>query len=260
MGNEPQNSGKDLLGLEPVSRAIEKGTTEAFDYLRLICAPAAKEFGLLLGDRVAAMRQRNLVAITLKSKKQAEELGIEENSIAHPRVVAQSLEDGSWSDDERLQGMWAGLITASRAKADPKDTNLIYISKLSKMTSVQAHILEVACQECEKFISSGELVIASRMRFDSIEFAERVGASDIYQLDQQLDSMRIDGVIEGGIPATDHKTIDLYPTPFAIYMYVRCQGSVQSPHEYFGLKPSPKSNEDRTLMASGSTSDPSLSP
>ena len=54
----------DLMGIKPVAKAVEKATDKTVDglgsFFGAICMPAAEEFGLLLKDKVAAYRQRNL--------------------------------------------------------------------------------------------------------------------------------------------------------------------------------------------------------
>jgi hypothetical protein len=55
----------DLLGIAPVSRAVERVTDSVMSgaeaILGRVCLPAAEELGLLFRDKVSAWRQRNLL-------------------------------------------------------------------------------------------------------------------------------------------------------------------------------------------------------
>ena len=62
----------DILGTKPLAKAIEKVTEKSVDgvsaFFGAICMPAAEEFGLLLKDKVAAFRNKNLESIAAKAK------------------------------------------------------------------------------------------------------------------------------------------------------------------------------------------------
>ena len=63
----------DFLGIKPFAKAAEKIVEKSVDGIGLffgaICMPAAEEFGLLLRDKVAVFRRKNIEAIADKSKK-----------------------------------------------------------------------------------------------------------------------------------------------------------------------------------------------
>lgn len=92
-----------LLGLRPVAESLNKITTAAVDdtaaFLSRICLPAAEKYGLLLRDRVRSWRAANISAIAAKAEQKLKELGASDNVHAHPRLLSNVLEHGSWMED-----------------------------------------------------------------------------------------------------------------------------------------------------------------
>jgi hypothetical protein len=74
----------------------------------------AEEPGLLWRDRIAHWRAKHAHAIATKAQ---ELLGDNSTRLhAHPRLVIKVMEHGSWSDDDMLQDMWAGLLARNVKK------------------------------------------------------------------------------------------------------------------------------------------------
>jgi hypothetical protein len=76
---------------------------------------AAEEFGLLLRDKVGKWRRENALATVAKAKDMLE-VAPSEKRHAPPRLVMENLNRASWTDNEEVQKMWAGLY----ARAFPK--------------------------------------------------------------------------------------------------------------------------------------------
>src|SRR5690349_17830795 len=131
---------QDIFGIRPVGKAFEKLVNEAAEYMGLLLKPAATETGLWLKDYITIRRQ-NATNIALKSKQMSETIGLDKDDVVDPRIVFDIIEQGSKVSDERLITMWAGLLTASRSKK-PNDENLIYISRLERMTVLEAKVFE----------------------------------------------------------------------------------------------------------------------
>ena len=135
----------DILGVKPVAKAIEHASVTTIDgisaFFGAICMPAAEEFGLLLKDRVAHFRQDNLQKIAEKTKRKIEYLKIEPTGDCNPRLIQETIEQASWSDDSCIQDMWAGLIAAATDTAPAADDSLIYTETLRRLTPFQARLL-----------------------------------------------------------------------------------------------------------------------
>jgi hypothetical protein len=223
----------DLLGVRPVGEALKVAADTAKEYLDAICLPAAQEYGLLLRDKVRAFRAENLVTIILKSRAKALESGIPASYHVDPRLATRILDEGSWARNERLQDLWAGLLTSSRCPNGDDETNLIFAQRLSQMTSLQAQLLEYACTQCDKYSTHG-LIAAVALPTPIGQFLATF-PYPLEQLDLELDHLRSLELISDGF-AVGQLDPQLTPTALALNMYVRCQGSRRSPTEFFNVQ------------------------
>jgi len=233
----------DIFGIRPWGEAantLAKGAVEgARAFLGRICNPAAEELGLLLKDQVRAWRLRNAVNIALMAEKKLAAITDSQDVSAHPRLVGAVIDNGSWCDAETVQEMWAGLLASSCSSDVPGEENLIFINLLAQMTSGQALILLHLCENTQKTLMAGELVVdGSSMTLGVKELQKISGISDVARLDRELDHLRTLGLIRGGLGPflkCDEISGELRPTALALNMYVRCQGSLDSPKEFFRM-------------------------
>lgn len=135
----------DLIGIKPISKAVEKVADKTVDglgaFFGAICMPAAEEFGLLLKDKVAAYRQKNLEKISEKTLKKIEHQNIKLSGHANPILVREVLEEASWCEDEKIQSMWAGLLSVAAGNTAVSDDSLIYTDTLKRLTPFQARLI-----------------------------------------------------------------------------------------------------------------------
>jgi hypothetical protein len=257
--NEEKPESIDILGIRPISDAINTVTEttmkEASEFIGLICKPAAEDFGFLLQDIVKYWRLKNLSIIAIKSKKI---LNAQNNDIevsATPRIVNSILENGSWIDNDKIQDMWSGLLASSCTKDGKDESNLIFINLLSQLTSSEVRILNYICNNSEKNLTIHNIISAKKLSISLKDLQEISGVVGIHNLDREIDHLRSLGLLLGGFPGTLKDTInafkrpsdirsktledfeaDISPTALAFNMYVRCNGSLQAPIEYFGLR------------------------
>lgn len=141
----PDEKSVDLLGVKPLAKAVEKVTERSVDgvssFFGAICMPAAEEFGLLLKDKVAAYRARNLDAIAEKTKAKIEARKLSASGDANPMLVRQVIEDASWTSDSTMQSMWAGLLAVAATTHAAADDSLVYTDTLRRLTPFQAQLL-----------------------------------------------------------------------------------------------------------------------
>ena len=239
----PENDSKslDVLGIKPVANAISHVTKAAVDgasaFLGRICLPAAKEFGLLLQDKVREWRIKNAVAVVCEAEARHQKYTGQVPTQAHPRLVAAALEHGSWADDKTLQEMWAGLLASSCSPDGKDDSNLIFMNLLSQLTTIQVRILNYSCEQVEKSITPAGLIMPSTPLLCDIPHVKIVaGHDDIHRLDRELDHLYSLGLIRRGFDVRSG-AVDLTPTALALNLYVRCQGFTGSAVEFFNLTP-----------------------
>lgn len=249
MGDKERQS-LDILGIKPVGDAInttvEAGMDGARAFLSRICLPAAEEFGLLLRDRVSHWRANHAARIAEKAEKLLKEKRTAENVCAHPRLVTSIIEQGSWADKDGVQEMWAGLLASSCTEDGNDDSNLIFVNLLSQMTAMGAQIINRLCEEITKEVSPGGTIRCEATYFSIDNFMEAFGIKELHQLHRELEHLSALNLMWVQMPEVlDAKAWEnapmkqpmLYgcPTPLALYLYVRCKGSTESPAEYFGL-------------------------
>ena len=242
--DEKESKSLDIFGLKPVSDSIKTVTQAMIEaasaFLSRICLPAAEEFGLLLRDKVHHWRETNKVKILQKAEEKLNKFSSKEDKHAHPRLIAEILNKGSWVANAEIQDMWAGLLASACTNDGSDESNLIFINILAQLTSLQANILNYGCENAKKelakagWITSGDQLMVSLGELQTI-----TGCSDFHRLDRELDQLRNFGLIGYGLGSggfgPDSTDADISPTGLALQMYVRCKGFIGDPIEFFGL-------------------------
>ena len=140
-----EDNSLDLIGINAVSKVVEKAADKTVDglgaFFGAICMPAAEEFGLLLKDKVAAYRQENLKKISEKARKKIEHQNIKLSGQSNPVLVREVLEEASWSEDDEIQSMWAGLLAVAAGNTAVSDDSLVYTDILKRLTPFQARLI-----------------------------------------------------------------------------------------------------------------------
>jgi len=231
----------DVLGIKPIAEAVntvtQATTTGAGAFLSRICLRAAEEFGLLLRDKVSAWRAQNALAITARAEVLFEALPGTEKRYAHPRIVGAIIDHGSWADEDAVRNMWAGLLASACTESGRSQENLIYVNLLAQLTTSQVRILNFVCKEAKKFKSETGLLVANGFTATLEKIIVESGTTDIHILDLEVDHLREVGLLNLGSSLSLHSSEPawLAPSAIALQLYVRGQGYVGSPTEYFKL-------------------------
>lgn len=237
-GLQVGNEAGDIFGIKPFGEAanalVQAGINSASAFLSRICLPASEEFGLMLRDNVSAWRANNLVAIARKSKEKYESNDPKNHGTAHPRIVHAILENGSWTDDDTLQEMWGGILTASAFGDGKEDENLIFINILAQLTVAQAKVLNYSCKEAKKYISPGGWIMAEGLLVPLEKMQEIMEHTDIQRMDRELDHLVSLGLISHGFDPRS-TVADITPRSLALHMYARCNACSMNPVNFYNL-------------------------
>ncbi len=232
----------DLLGMKGISDSIKIVTEGTMDgasaFLSRVCLPALEEFGLALRDRVSAWRAKNASSVFNQANELMNELQPGTNATIHPRLVHVAFEGASWADIDYVQKIWAGLLVSGTSPDGTSDENLIFMNILSQLSALQVRIICTAVERAEKYNAGSNLPMADPLILTVDELAHTVDCSDIQRLDRELDHLRetglIGGAFGGGIMAGKQE-VDIMPTALALHLFVRAQGTKDSPVVYWGL-------------------------
>jgi Abortive infection alpha len=231
----------DLLGSKAVADSVKKvvdtGTDGITAFLSVICMPAATELGQLFKDKVSAYRQENQMKVLVKAEILWKKLHDHKNLQAHPRIVGAILENSQWEDSDEIQNMWAGLLATSCTKSGKSQENLLFINLLNQITSLQAKLLNYLCFHCEKKASPLTLLFCDDFTLLVSELLEITEVNEIHNLDMQIDHLRELGLLDpiSGLYTDGSSTARVTPSAMALMLYVRSQGYVGVPAEFFGL-------------------------
>jgi len=230
----------DAFGLAPFGEAVNTATKGVVDgagaFLSRICLPAAEEFGLAVKDRISVWRANNAAKIAQKASTMVSPELLEAGKLhAHPRLVMKAISNGSWSNSDDVQDLWAGLLASSCSETGADESNLIFMNILSQMTTTEVKVVNYSCKYSPKNQGVRGLLFNSQLRITFEHLVQITGISEIHCLDNELDHMRAVGLIaegSGGINIVSGFA-EIGATALAFNLYVRAQGYSGSPADYF---------------------------
>ena len=238
----------DLLGIKGLSDSVKIATQGFLDgaaaFLSRVSLPAAEEFGLALRDRVSAWRAGN--ATKMLSRANTIYLSNDPNPADQlsPRLADIAISEASWITDDQIQDMWSGLLASSAAPHDGPEENLILMNILKQLSSLEVKMLRFAIEEAPKEASTHGFAIPQQVMVPTDKLPELFDIQDLQRLDRELDHLRALGLMDRGILLDTSNKADLTPSPLALHLYVRAQGSRLSPATYWNLTPPPSARSD----------------
>lgn len=229
MDGDSKNLKKSSSSINLITKTTIDGASA---FLSRICLPAADEFGLLLKDKVSGWRANNAVKIANKAQKIVEEKNKIEVS-SPPKLVYSIIENGSWAEEDFIQDLWAGLLASSCTSDGKDESNHILINLLSQLVKSQVKLVNYICTEAQTYKSSAGWIYAEDFSLTSSRLMAITEINDIHQLDRELDHLRSLGLINSGFDVNSFASADVTPTALCLQLYIRSQGYVGSPTEYF---------------------------
>ncbi|CAN5395377.1 hypothetical protein BH09BAC1_BH09BAC1_28440 [soil metagenome] len=233
----------DLFGIKPFGDAFNTTVSKSLEgvegFLKIVCAPALEEVGLMLRDQVRQWRLNNILRIITKAQGKLIFENGELQIKAHPRVILSIIENGSLNDDDEIQELWAGLFVSSCTKDGQDDENLIFVDLLKQLTAIEAKILKFSCENAHKILNKNGLLTSDELAIESSDLFKIIGIDDIYRLDRELDHLRSLELIgsssgSGGFTSWDEQLIaDISPTSLALNLYIKSHGYNGDPSKFW---------------------------
>lgn len=238
---------KDILGIEPIGEAgleVTKASIEGVSsFLGLVFKPGLEELGFLVKDRVRRWRLNNILSTLSKAKGKMDFDGQQLQLTANARVGLSIMEGCSEVDNNELQELWAGLFVSSCTPDGCDDSNMNFVDILRRMSSLEARIIDYACNNCKKVLFPNKLILAENLIVSFDILVEITGTDDLYRLDSELDHLRSIELLSpgdtfhagGGFIASDEKLeANITPTALALSLYYRTHSKAISPIEFWG--------------------------
>lgn len=233
----------DVLGIKPVSKTINTAVSKSIEgveaFLKMVCAPALDEVGLMMKDQVRNWRLKNILTIMEKAKGKIHFENDKLQIKAHPRVALSIIENASLIDNDEVQELWAGLFASSCTENGQDDQNLIFVNLLKQLTVPQAKILKFGVENSRKILFTNGLVLAEHFEVTGKKLIKISGVTDVHRIDRELDHLRSLELIgsevgKGGFnPDIKNLIADITPSGLALNLYVKSQGYSQSTRDYW---------------------------
>lgn len=235
---------KDILGIEPIGETglevVKASIKGVSSFLEVVFKPGLEELGFLIKDEVRLWRLNNIVKVLDKAKGRMCFDGQEINLTANARVGLSIMEECSNVDNGELQDLWAGLFVSSCTPDGRDDSNMNFVDLLRRMSSVEAKILDYACNHCKKCLHPNKLITAEQLDVSFDDLTKIAGTDDLYRLDSELDHMRSievlvsDSIEGGGFNASGELNANITPSPLALNLFCKTHSTGVSPIEFWG--------------------------
>ncbi|WOH78268.1 Abi-alpha family protein [Bradyrhizobium sp. BEA-2-5] len=125
-------------------------------------------YGLLIGDSIAAARQRRLDAITRKTEKILRDRNINERVEAPESIAIPLLEAAQGEPREEMQELWARLLANALDPGRAHDVRPEFIETLKKLHPLDAAILQRTNNEEEGSIGDFDTAGALGVRVSAV--------------------------------------------------------------------------------------------
>ena len=246
--------GFDPLGLKSAGEIAKDATKFGIDsakaFLKLTCKPLLEEIGLMLRDQFTNWKLNNILKMLEKADGKLSYDPEKEKLVIDPRVAYQIVEHASIVGNETLQDMWAGLFASSCQKYE-EDENILFIDILKRLTSSQVKLLNYLCEKSKKDIGGtlpnyrdSGLVSSSGVRVRYEDLLLIMETDSKLKVDTEFSALENMGLItHAGRPAVNQTLLQVTksegswggvkPTLMAVRLYVKCQGSRDTPYNYF---------------------------
>jgi len=210
---------------EPDQIAQMFRTLRTILFLCRICQAGAEESIVLLGGHLDADRTETLVKIAQGAENQIAAEANSDRMRADPKLVANILHEGSWTNDELTRQLWSGLLVSSCSPDVPDDGNQIFAKLLVHMTPVQAKIFVHACEKAIGAAAGAEspdsVVLSPK------EMIELTGWSDLTRNATDTAYLFNLGLLGKLFDFTSYQetaAYDITPSQLGIELYRHCRG------------------------------------
>lgn len=133
----------------PYSEAVTeaaKAIAKALDLIRDASKPISTTYGLVIGDRMEAWRERNLDAITRRTRSILKHRNLAETGPVAEQIGIQLLEAAQGETRPEMQELWATLLANAMDPDRRDDVRQEFITMLKQFHPTDALVLKMMCE------------------------------------------------------------------------------------------------------------------
>ncbi len=192
-----------------------------------LCPSTTPEDIQSLGKELDEARTRSAIEIALKAEKLLAQEPDADDMHAHPQIVASILRNGSWSGDNAMQQLWAGLLVSSCTAGGTDESNRDFIELLVQVTETQARILAAGCRKAREFKSGDEGERVRDIIITPEEMIQISGMYDAYRIATEVSYLFNFGLLEKVFDFTTYtpkEKFDITPSKLGLELFKICRG------------------------------------
>lgn len=212
--------------------AEAKDVLVAFRMLRAVlfvgrlCRSASQEAIAVLGDELNAARAARALEIALRAE---ELLGFDANArgkLAHPRLVARILREGSWSTDDLALELWSGLLAASCGAKGADDSNDAYVGLLSCLSPEQVRIMVAGCTRAIERMQGDTKASLPPILVTPTEMTQITGVHDLARNAMDMVQLFDSGLLEKQATISSYLPVESFcitPSALGLELFRHCR-------------------------------------
>jgi hypothetical protein len=197
-------------------------------FLCRLCSSGAQDAIHLLGGELDESRTRSAVEIVLKADKLLSGEPDSDRKHAHPQIVTTILRDGSWSNDDLIQQLWAGLLTSCCTVEGTDESNQTFAELLVQVTPTQGRILATGCRKVRDLMLGVEGEPLRQIIITPEEMIQITGTYDLYRSATDVAYLFNSGLLEKVFDFTSYLPKDSFnitPSSLGLELFSLCKGS-----------------------------------
>jgi hypothetical protein len=197
-------------------------------FLCRLCSSADQNPFHLLGGELDEFRTRSAVEIALRAEKQLSGEPGADRKRAHPQIVANILRDGSWTNDDLMQQLWAGLLTSSCTVEGTDESNHSFAELLVHVTPTQGRILAAGCRKARSLMAGVEGRLVKEIIITPEEMIQITGIYDLYRNATDVAYMFNSGLLEKVFDFTSYlpkSSFNITPSKLSLELFRLCRCS-----------------------------------
>jgi hypothetical protein len=217
----------DLTHTEPEDILREFRLAEALAFLRRVAPQAGNSFRTLLREGLSNYRVSAAVEIVLKAEMLVSALPNADDLRVSPQLALRVIEGGSWSEEDWVRQMWAGLLASSCSANEIDESNLSLVNNLTQLTPVHFRILTSTCNRVKNAMSGLGWNHASQGG-STIEQIQRItGFRDRLRIERDVDHLVDLGLLErrSKMPFYSDEEATIVPTRMGQKLHDSCEGA-----------------------------------